>query len=100
MQVNSKLIFDVGANTGSFSSLYCDDYSVIAIEANPVLAARLKQNPKFIELGYTKYAIKDLCGDFVPNSYEQYTRTNTYSTADEILAMNGYGLMSGMILAF
>jgi len=208
MQVNSKLIFDVGANTGSFSSLYCDDYSVIAIEANPVLAVRLKQNPKFItescavssycgsvpfhlcaedqmsscnkawltemryrdkgiqetidvpcvtldtliekhglpyhikvdtegyelevlsglshkinsiqfeyiaeefcnlthpiihrlrELGYTKYAIKDLCGDFVPNSYEQYTRTNTYSTADEILAMNGYGLMSGMILAF
>lgn len=208
MQVNSKLIFDVGAHTGSFSSLYCTDYSVIAIEANPVLSARLRQNPKFItescavssycgsvsfhlcaedqmsscnkawltemryrdkgiqetidvpcvtldtliekyglpyhikvdtegyelevfrglsnkinsvqfeyigeefcnlthpvirrlrELGYTKYIIKDLCGDFMPNSYEEYDRTNTYNTAEQLISHNGTGLVSGMILAF
>lgn len=208
MQSERKLIFDIGANLGRFSNLYCENYSVIAVEANPALANRLSENSKFItescaigsecgtvsfhvcsddqmsscnkmwltemryktvgiqntievpcvtldhlvqkygipfhikidtegyelqvvtglshkinsiqfeyigeeflsltlpvirrlkDLGYDKYVIKELCGDFEPNSYEDYERSNTYNTADQMMNYDGSGFVSGMILAF
>lgn len=208
MQSDKPLMFDVGANVGSFSLLHSDKYSVIAIEANPILADKLKQRTEFVtescaigsacgvvplhlccedqmsscnkawltemrykdkgiqetinvpcvtldtlidkhgiphhikidtegyefevvsglshkvrsiqfefigeefcsltipairrlvEIGYTKYVIKNLCGDFDPNEYAEYEKANTYIAADEILAMTGCNLVGGMILAF
>ncbi len=47
MQSTKPLIFDIGANIGGFSSLYCEDYSVVAVEANPDLVDVLYKDGRF-----------------------------------------------------
>lgn len=208
MQPAKQLIFDIGANVGVFSSLYCKEYSVLAVEANPDLAETLHKNGNFfvecyavgstsgdvefyvcsedqmsscnrkwltemryssvgisktirvpcitlddliskygipyhikvdtegyefevlsglthkvrsiqfeyiseefvrltqpairclVDLGYRKFVIKDLCGDFTPESFLEYENDNKYLTEDKILQMDGSGLHNGIILAF
>jgi FkbM family methyltransferase len=208
METTKPLIFDIGANVGGFSSLHCRQYSVLAVEANPVLAETLYGDGRFfveccavgstsgdvefhvcpdaqmsscnrkwltemryssvgisktitvpcvtlddiiikygvphhikidtegyeyevvsglthkvrsiqfeyigeefvrltqpairrlVDLGYGKFVIKDLCGDFTPESFREYEEDTKYLTKDQILRMCGNVLCGGMILAF
>jgi FkbM family methyltransferase len=208
MEPTKQLIFDIGANVGGFSSLYCQQYSVLAVEANPDLAETLNRDGRFFveccavgsthgdvefhicpdaqmsscnrkwltemryssvgvsktitvpcvtlddliikygiphhikvdtegyefevlsglshkvdsiqfeyigeeftslthpvirclaDLGYSKFVIRNLCGDFTPECFLEYEDDTKHLTKDQILQMDGSRLCGGMILAF